>query len=375
MERKQYYNNFNWDKSPFIKTTSMNVPMVERQSDYDEVCEAIGGWDRIVVITAPIGYGKTTFMNQIIKNKPPGIDYIVYFDAYEPVEEVMSRIIHTLPFWKRIFKANIDRTSCGEFLQKKLGKRKLLLIFDEGQDYNEELFKWLRILNDRVDNLFMIFLGLRGLEDKITSETSFRDRKSKTIHLGPFSTAQLEEIIRKRMLWVNGKGIKPYTDDGLKRLCESANGVPRRLMDNGQKVVEECARKDVGEIGTIEVETILGKMEESVEVEPVLEQPDVNVEGAYGNFIDELSPTQQNIVRLLTNKESLSITELCESMDKDIRSVGSLMRKLRGLNKDEIERKPEVPYPIVVRAGKEKRLGRQQYVYMLSDNARRLLAT
>lgn len=374
MDREPYYENFGWYKSPFIKTTSMSVPTIERKSEYEKVREAIGGWDRIIVVTAPIGYGKTTFMNQIVQNKPPGIDYLVYFDAYEPVEEIMGRIIRVLPFWKRMFKANVDRTSFGGFFQRKLGGRKLLLMFDEAQDYDEELFKWLRILNDRVDNLFMIFFGLYGLEDKITAETSFRDRKSKTISLPQLSVGTLEEIVRKRMRWVGGE-MKPFTDGGLKRLCESADGVPRKLMDSGQRVIEECAHADKIEISAIDVENILGKIEKPIDVKHVLEESEIKVEKPYRNFMDELSPTQQTIVRLLMSKESLSIAELGETLGKDIRSVGSLIRKLRGLNKEEVNRKSSVPYPVVVRSGKEKRLGRQQYVYTLSDSVRRLLAT
>ena len=61
-------------------------------------------------------------------------------------------------------------------------------------------------------------------------------------------------------------------------------------------------------------------------------------------------------------------------LEKDIRSIGSLIRKLRGLNKNEVERKPNVPYPVIIKNGKETRVGRRQYVYSLSDNARRILA-
>lgn len=391
MDRINYYRRLGWKKSPFIKSTSLDIPIIARVDEYEDICEAIGGWDRIMVLTAPIGYGKTTFMNQLYMEKPTGIKYVISFNAYEPIEEVMSRIISVLPFWKRNFK-NVDRTSFGEVLQRKLGGDKMLLIFDEAQDYEMELYKWLRILNDRCESLFMIFIGLGGLDDKITAEASFRDRKSKSIRLQAFEIEDLEELVRQRIKWAGGRGIVPFTDGGLKRLCESSKKVPRLLLDNGQKVVEEAAKTDEFEIGEEYVERVLGSSADEVttptttpqkeESEYVDEdewgldeehEPAPHITGGDYEFMRELSPTQQDIVKLLMSHESLSISELSQMLSKDIRSMGSLIRKLRGLNPNEVARKPNVPYPIIIRKGKDTRMGRNQYVYTLSDNARRLL--
>ncbi len=377
MDRKAYYRNLRWNKSPFIKSTSLDTPIVRRYEEFKLIEECIGGWDRIMIVTAPIGYGKTTLMNLLVKEKPRGVDYVVPFDAYEPIDAVMKKIIKTLPPWKRLFVGNIDRTEFGTFLQKKLGSQKMLLLFDEAQDYEDELFRWLRIINDRANNVFMIFFGLPKLESRITAETSFRDRKSKTIQMRPLSDEELRNIVVERIHWVSGDGIRPFTEGGLKRLCESANSVPRKLLENGQGVVEEGARRDNLSIDETFVEGVLGFFEDPATVvddkkEPQITVP-VNVIPTSG-FLEDLSPTQKNIVDLLMTNEDLSISELSETLGSGIRSVGSLIRKLRGLDKDEVLRKPNVPYPIVVRKGKEKRMGRFQYVYTLSDNVRRLIA-
>lgn len=374
MERERYFRMLGWKKSPFIKSTSLEIPIIERVDEYEEICECIGGWDRIMVVTAPIGYGKTTFMNQLVIKKPRGIKYVIPFNSYEPVNEVMERIRGGLPLHKRLF-SKPERTVFGEMIQEKLGKDKMLLIFDEAQDYENDLFKWLRILNDRADNLFMIFLGLKGLEDKITAETSFRDRKSKSIRLRPIELDDLEEMVRQRISWAGGKGIRPFTDEGLIRLCSSCNQVPRQLLDNGQRVIEEAAKADVETVDEDFVEKTLGQTSpEELNIE-FFDDSEVTVqEDAGSEPFSELSPTQANIVDLLMEHESLSITELSEKLGKDIRSIGSLIRKLRGLNKSEVARKPNIPYPVIVRLGKEVRLGRLQYVYSLSDNVRRMLA-
>lgn len=380
MDREDYYKSLGWIKSPFIKSTSLDIPIIQREKEYRQLCESVGGWDRIILVTAPIGYGKTTFMNLLIKNRPQHIDYLVYFDAYEPVEEVIKRITNTLPIWKRIGMSSADRTSFAGFLRKRLGSRRIMLVFDETQDYDEDIFRWLRILNDRVENLFIVFLGLHGLIDKITAETALRDRKTKEIVLSPFTAEQLREIVVKRLSWVGGAGIKPFTEDGLLRLCESANGVPRLLLENGQKVVEHCSKGGLGSADSIVVEGVIGIGDEtdveSFEDDDEAQSIDFSKRTlVYHNFIDDLSPTQQGIINLLQARESMSISEMSDELGKDIRSIGSLLRKLRGLNRKEVERKPNVPYPVVVRVGKDRRGGRQQYIYTLSDNARRMLTT
>jgi len=389
VERQTYYNQFGWTKSPFIKTTSLETPTLSRPDEYAQVSECVGGWDRIMVVTAPIGYGKTSFMNYIIKHKPENVDYAVFFDSYEPPQNVMRRIQAALPFWRRLGSKNVDRSAFGEYLGKKLGSKRMLLLFDEAQDYEEDLFKWLRTLNDRAENVFMVFFGLASLENKITAESSFRDRKTKSIALKPFSVEQLMEIVRKRIVWCGGKDAAPFSEDGLKRLAESANSVPRLLMENGQRVVEEAARVEKTEVGAVDVEEWLGAVIEEVSPAPQAAQIEEEtaasapVEAAtapeygvpHGGFTRELSPTQKDIVGLLLENESLSIAELSQALGKDIRSMGSLIRKLRGLDQKEVARKPNVPYPLVVQREKQQRLGRMQYTYALSDNARRLLST
>lgn len=375
MDRETYYRKHNWSKSPFIKSTSLDTPIIKRRDEYDKVSECIGGWDRIMIVTAPIGYGKTTFMNLLVKDKPHNINYVVAFDAYEPVDAVMKKIIKTLPLHQRLFSGSLDRTEFGSFLQKKLGPRKMLLLFDEAQDYDEDLFRWLRIINDRANNVFMVFFGLPVLDNKITAETSFRDRKSKSIQLNPFSVDELVNIVVERIQWIGGDGKTPFTEAGLKRLCQSANSIPRRLLENGQGVIEEAAKRELIEIDDGFVEGVLGFFEEMVVEKVALEEPGerFSVEIQSG-FMDDLSPMQGKIVNLLMVNEDLSVSEVSEIVGSDIRSVGSVMRKLRGLDKKEVMRKPDVPYPLVIRKGKDKRMGRVQYVYSLSDSVRRFIA-
>ena len=370
-----------------IKSTSLETPIIERENAGKSLEEAVGGWDRIIVLTAPIGYGKTTFMNQLRKKHLKEVGYVVTFNTFTSIENMVESFKNAFPRWKRLFEGNTDESRFGEYLAKKLGGSRMLAIFDEAQDYPPEVFKWLRILNDHCDNLFMLFIGLPGLDDKIASEASLRDRRAKNMFLESLSTEKLAEILEKRIQWVGGCGIKPFTEDGARRLSDSAQHVPRKLMENGQKVIEYCAKNEIYDIDSRVIENALGSV---IDVEIVEKQapealrasesvfmPTQSVGGGViqggFSFLSELSPTQQEIVGLFKEHESLSIPEISQILEKDIRSVGSLIRKLRGLNPQEVARKPNVPYPVVVKSGKGSRAGRIQDLYSLSDNSRRLL--
>lgn len=380
MDRIEYYKLHGWEKSPFIKTSSPTTPIVERTQEYKKLEESIGGWDRILLITAPIGYGKTTFMNQIRKTPPQTIQKAVSFNTHQDVEDVIDRIRKTFPIYTRILESRPKSGVFGEYLTKKLGSSRMLLIFDEAQDYPPKLLKWLRMLNDRCENLFMLFIGLPGLEDRIAGETSLRDRKSKTLSLSPLEPKQLRRMLLQRIEWAGG-GDTPFTENAIDYLCKTCENVPRRLLENAQKTVEYCAKNEIMTITEQNVETALGtvkpvkKPEKSIidEVgQDTGEKTDLIMD-YHADFSKHLSPTQKDIVELLQRHESLCIAEISEKLGKDVRSIGSLVRKLRGLNPQEVARKPEIPYPVVVKQGKEPRQGRLQTVFGLSDNARRSL--
>ncbi|MBD3261925.1 MAG: AAA family ATPase, partial [Candidatus Altiarchaeales archaeon] len=360
-------------KSPFIKTTSKNTPIVTRKEEYKKLEEAIGGWDRLMLLTAPIGYGKTTFMNQIKMSPPHDIKYVIGFNAYEPPKQIMKDITAKLPFFKKIFKGKPTQSSFGAYLEGVLQEEKLLLIFDEAQDYENDVFRWLRIINDYCDTVFMLFIGLGGLEDKISAHASLRDRKCKMLTLNPLRIEDLEDIVMQRIKWVGGEPPIPFTQEGIKRLCEAAQAIPRTLLDKGQTIIEYCAKKDIQVIGVEQVEEALGANKPRTE-KIVVSPEKQRTPAPSDSFYEYLSPTQQEIVSFLLEREKASISEIGQAIGSDIRSTGSLIRKLRGQNPKEVERKPQVPYPVVIKRGKERRLGRLQGVFGLSDNARRLLS-
>lgn len=366
MDTEKYHRQLGWKDDPFVKSTALELPIIPHQIVYNQIQEALSGGSRSISVISPIGYGKTTLMNLLMKNPPRGITYVVSFDTYEPADDVMSRITSALPLWKRMF-SKPDRSGFGEYLRRKLGDQKIMLLFDEAQDYDDELFRWLRVINDRVLNAHMVFFGLRGLLDKLSAETSFRDRMSHNIELELLPREQLKEIVKARIKWVGGEGARPFTEKGVDALVR--NKAPRKILEDGQFIINESARRELLDIGAREVENILGaipptKMEEGEEVTPAEKK-------VYPYSIGDFSDTQQNIIKQLLAHDKMSVKELSEVMESSIEGVRNLIRKLRGLEKDEIERRPNVVYPVVVEV--KGGSGRSRYSYKLSDQAKRIL--
>lgn len=370
MDREHYFKKLGWSKSPFVKETSRDAPIVKRTEAYSFVSECIGGWDRVLVCIAPIGWGKTTFMYQIENNPPQEIDYVISFDGPEPIVVMKEKVLKVLPFYKKIFQTR-EISGFPEWFKQRLGSKRVLLLFDEAQDYDSKVFAWLRILHDKCGNVFMVFFGLRSLMDKLSAETSFRDRKSKEIDLKVFDSEHERLILEKRIEWVGGEGISPFMEDGVNSLCTRAT-VPRNLFDMGQEVIEYAAQNKIFSINRAHIEAAIGKVSRRAtkDVKKVGgEGKEVEV---YPYTIDDFPPYQQEVLNVLMQHEILTIKELSGMLNKDPEPTRVTIKRLRGLLGED-KKNTKVVFPVVVEV-KNPKGGRKRYAYTLSDSARRILA-
>jgi len=397
MNPSGYYRLFSWKKSPFILTTSLDAPIIRRVEEVEGIVDLIEGWHQIIVVSSQIGYGKTTLLNSLIKHKPANIDYLIPFKSKTSVEDLIKDVIEALsppvevkkPWYQKLLSEKLlglgpetvqetkkSGETDGDFIQRKLGDNSLLLAFDDAHLYPEGFFFTLRELNDAVDNLFMIFFGLPELKELVMADQSFGDRihDEDIIDLRLYSEDELEDIFRARFIWdsVGGKDASPFSDEAIKWLCIQARGNARNLFKLSQKVLDVVIEEDIKEVDERIVEDILGKITPPKKVKK--EEIEVSAIDEY-DFIRDMSPTQRDILKLLSTKGELTIPEVSNELGKSIRSVNSLIRKLRGMDKGEVKRKPNVEYPLVVLGEKKIIGGRNLQSYKLSDHAYRRLAT
>lgn len=374
MKLSEYKSKLGWntERDPFTLSIVLDT-LVKEKDLYEAFLNSIDAWDRVIILTGPIGGGKTT-MVEYLKNHPPRDTIVIDFNSKRSVEDTVKRIVSAINkkgSWiyrlLGIKQDHVDKDDLGYFITKEAGHLKTLIIWDEAQDCSEETFTLLRELTDKADNLFIIFIGLPILERVLSEVTSFRDRAVKTLKTSPFTEEVLKTLIMERIRWVGGKDIKPFTDEAIGLLVKDSRGNPRSLLKKCHEVIKKAAEDEIFEINAefAERHSILSE-------EPTViprEEPANNL--TLGpDFVKELSPMQQDIVEVLQKKHALTASQIAKEIGKDYASTEVNLRRLMTENQKEM--KEGVPYPVIrKRPGEE---GKSQYIYALSEQARRLLA-
>jgi putative secretion ATPase (PEP-CTERM system associated) len=190
-----------------------------------------------IVITGPIGTGKTTLARNLLNNI--GDSNIVAAQLVTTKlnpEELLELVISE-------FNITSSGTSKADLLQDiekflislhQQGKRALLLV-DEAQNLPVETVEELRMLsNFQLDNKPLIqsfLLGQEELKAIIQAPTmeQFRQRIIASAHLQPLKSEEVEEYIKHRLQQAGCVKENVFSDDAYKIIHEKTLGVPRKI--------------------------------------------------------------------------------------------------------------------------------------------------
>ncbi len=190
-----------------------------------------------IVITGPIGTGKTTIARNLLSNL--GDSNIV------AAQIVTTKLTpkELLELIAAEFKINVDGNSKADLLQhiekflitlNQQGKRALILV-DEAQNLPAETIEELRMLsNFQLDNKPLIqsfLLGQEELKEIIQAPDmeQFRQRIIASAHLKPLSCDEVKEYILHRIHLANGNNNELFSDNAFKLIHEKTLGVPRKI--------------------------------------------------------------------------------------------------------------------------------------------------
>jgi general secretion pathway protein A len=190
-----------------------------------------------IVITGPIGTGKTTIARNLLAN--------IADENIVAAQLVTTKLTpdELLELIAAEFKITVTGNSKADLLQgieqflirlNKQGKRALLLV-DEAQNLPAETIEELRMLsNFQLDNKPLIQSFLLGQEElkaiiSAPDMEQFRQRIIASAHLKPLNTEEVKNYINHRLAQVNYTKMALFSDEAIQLIFEKTLGVPRKI--------------------------------------------------------------------------------------------------------------------------------------------------
>ena len=190
-----------------------------------------------IVITGPIGTGKTTIARNLLANiADENIVAAQLVTTKLAPEELLDLVAAE-------FKISVTGNSKADVLQSiekflinlnKQGKRALLLV-DEAQNLPIETVEELRMLsNFQLDNKPLIQSFLLGQEElkaiiSAPDMEQFRQRIIASAHLKPLSAEEVKNYINHRLKQANCNKETLFSDEAFQLIFEKTLGVPRKI--------------------------------------------------------------------------------------------------------------------------------------------------
>lgn len=190
-----------------------------------------------IVITGPIGTGKTTIARNLLAN--------IADENIVAAQLVTTKLTpdELLELVAAEFSIKVEGNSKADILQSiekflislhKQGKRALLLV-DEAQNLPAETIEELRMLsNFQLDNKPLIqsfLLGQEELKDIISAPDmeQFRQRIIASAHLKPLNVEEVKSYINHRLAQAKCNKENLFPDEAFQLIFEKTLGVPRKI--------------------------------------------------------------------------------------------------------------------------------------------------
>lgn len=193
--------------------------------------------DGFIVVTGPIGTGKTTIARNLLDNiSASNIQAVQLVTTNLQPQELLELVAAQLKV-EIVGNSKAELLKCIEkhLIQLHQQGRRALLIVDEAQNLPAQTIEELRMLsNFQLDNKPLIqsfLLGQEELKEIIQAPgmEQFRQRIIASAHLKPLSCAQVKEYILHRLHQAGSERECLFSDAAFVLINEKTSGIPRKI--------------------------------------------------------------------------------------------------------------------------------------------------
>ncbi len=323
---KEWFNKVGWQANPF--TFSILPQLFVGYSDQTQrILRVLEEKHKVSLIIGPTGSGKTTMLKWVTANLPSDFDYIyIGKPPMKPEEFVDIFNVKYRSNWVIRFLfpgAAYARTlyDIPYFLNRKIGKKHLVVMLDEAHESPMEILEWLRVLSDQVENMSILLTGLPVFEKQLSEIETLKKRIINKIELISLTKEETEHLIRKRIQHVGGTGDE-FSKEVIDIIYERTGGFPRDIIRMGNEMID-VGVKFGKTIITADLVQNGGRREEAQPQTPAM-------------TLENLTPMQKEVVerliRPMTPGDIANALDLAKykSRQHAVRSVNNVLKQLMG---------------------------------------------
>ncbi|MDI6720826.1 MAG: ATPase, T2SS/T4P/T4SS family [Candidatus Aenigmarchaeota archaeon] len=320
---KEWFEKVGWNGNPFTFTILPEL-FVGYSDQTSRLLSAVEEKHKIILVVGPTGSGKTTTLKWMALRLPANYDYVYIGKPPKHADDFVQIFNEKYTSWF-IFSRIKNVYQLPSFLNRRIGKKHLVVMYDEAQESSIDILEWMRVLGDQVSNMSIVISGLPSFESQLDNLETLRRRIAAKISLLSLTKEETKNLIRKRIQNVGGSGSE-FSEDAMDYVYQKTGGFPREILRLCDDMIHQAMNSEKFVITA-----------EYAEKESVQEAPPPL------RFMEEMTPMKKELMEMLISP--MTPGQIADTLDLQkyksrqhaVRSVNNILKRL--MDDGAVERK------------------------------------